>query len=116
MLLLTKRTAVATIIGLYASTQLLLGQTPNRAAPEPSPTPAPNQDSDRDGLLDDVDPDPLIASYSALKWDVTSVRLDYEVSQPNRTSSGGSGEQAPVESKGSFSWLLGADGRIEGGD
>ncbi len=115
-MLLTKRAAIVTIIGLYASTQLLLGQTTNRSATDPSPIPAPDQDSDRDGLLDDVDPDPLIASYSALKWDVTSVRLDYDVRQPVRASSGGSREQAPMElSKGSFSWLLGADGRIEGG-
>ncbi len=115
-MLLIERAAIATIIGLYASTQLLLGQTTNHSATEPSPIPALDQDSDRDGLPDDVDPDPLIASYSTVKWEVTSVRLDYDVSQPIRASAGGSREQAPMElSKGSFSWLLGADGRIEGG-
>jgi hypothetical protein len=81
-----------------------------------SATTIPDQDSDFDGLLDQDDPFPLIASYSVVKWEVSSVSLDYEVSQLRRHTAGVQASESISEMKrGSFSWALGADGRIEAG-
>ncbi|HQB18183.1 MAG TPA: tetratricopeptide repeat protein [Verrucomicrobiota bacterium] len=76
----------------------------------------PDQDSDFDGLPDQDDPFPLIADYSVVQWEVNSVSLDYEVSHSLRRTAGvQTGESLSETKKGSFSWALGADGRIEAG-
>jgi len=81
----------------------------------PAPTNvAIEQDSDFDGIPDSKDPYPIIASYSVFKWEVTSASLDYDVQQTTTIGNSSSSENSTTKSiKGSFSWAIGADGKIE---
>ena len=110
-----KSTAIALVIGLCAGIQLSVAQPTNRSSTEITPIAFPNLDSDNDGLPDNVDPDPIIANYTAIRWEVTSVSLDYDVKQKVVISQGQSSESLSQKStRGTFSWLVAADGRMEG--
>jgi len=74
------------------------------------------QDSDFNGVADSKDPFPIIASYSVFKWEVNSASLDYDVQQTTSLGNGFSSESTTTRSiRGTFSWVIGADGRIESG-
>ncbi len=88
----------------------------NAPAPADAAIAIPDQDSDFDGIPDSKDPFPIIASYSVFKWEVNSASLDYDVQQTSHLDSGSSSENSATKSiKGSFSWAIGADGKIEAG-
>ena len=75
-----------------------------------------DHDSDFDGIPDNSDPFPIIASYSVFKWEINSASLDYDVQQTRLIDSGSSSANSATKSiKGSFSWAIGADGKIEAG-
>ena len=87
---------LALLGALLATAPLGLAQksaNPNLLEPKVPQTPIPSGtramvDSDRDGIPDDSDPDPLIANYSALKWEVNSVSLDYDITHRVRVTGG----------------------------
>lgn len=73
----------------------------------------PNQDSDHDGLLDNVSPDPLVANYTALKWEVTSFSGSCGVNWQIFVDGGsGVGNPSIGSSKGSFGCALAARHRV----
>jgi len=108
-------TIIVALIGLCNSPLCLSDESTNRAASEVTPLASSQLDSDHDGLPDDVDPDPLIANYTILRWEVTDVRLGYDVKQNiSIVDENKRAQTVECSSKGTFSWLVGADGRIEG--
>jgi hypothetical protein len=112
---ITKQTTIWVVVGLCATLDCLSAGTNSRPASESTPIAFPNLDSDHDGLSDNVDPDPIIVNYTALRWEVTSVSLDYDVKQQLRLSQGASADRSSQAStRGTFSWLVGADGKVEG--
>ena len=84
------------------------------AGREGHPQTAKLVDSDLDGLPDTVDPDPIIANYPNLKWDVGSLTLAYAISTQSETKSG-SREADTNTTQKTFSWEVGADSRVEAG-
>ena len=88
----------------------------NAVAPADTANAISDQDSDLDSIPDSKDSFPVIASYSVFKWEVNSASLDYDVQQTTRRDSGSSSENSTTKSiKGTFSWAIGADGKIEAG-
>ncbi len=99
---------------LLAPDPAAVAQTNGAAAAQNSPILLANQDADFDGIPDNIDPDPLIASYTALKWEVTDVSLDYDIKhQVTITGKDGRNQSSSESSRGSFSWAVGGDGRVE---
>jgi hypothetical protein len=105
---------LAAAIAVAAACSLLQAAQPASPPPSQSSSALRGLDSDCDGLPDDADPDPILAAYTAMKWEVTSVSLDYDVTHQARIT-GTATEQASTSkvSKGAFSWSFGADGRLD---
>ena len=109
------------VIAIILYTVLLFGyqcaySEATNLAPAAAVDTIPDQDSDYDGIPDSKDSYPFIASYAVFKWEVTSASLDYDVQQTTRRNSGSSSENSTTKSiKGTFSWAIGADGKIEAG-
>ena len=105
------------VVGPNTQTQQVLAQEMTNRTPVAIGSMAiPGQDSDYDGLPDTEDLFPLIASYAVVKWEVNSVSLDFDVKSSQRvTGTTEAGRTSTETSRGSFSWVLGADGRIETG-
>ena len=74
----------------------------------------PDEDSDGDGIPDAQDPFPLVAQYQDLKWEITSVSLDYNISHKMIVgATTESSSERTERTRGAFSWSLGADGKVE---
>ena len=83
---------------------------------EDQPQAAKLVDSDWDGLPDTVDPDPIIANYPSLKWDVGILSLAYDISTQSESKSGSRDANTNSKTKSdTFSWEVGADSRVEAG-